>query len=100
MELAKFAPLIKGWPWPKLGYLLGVCLLYKHLVTFDQAVVLILLAVVVDRLVQSTTAVGAENLTVPGHPRSRHSSNARPIRSHKRSAKFASNSRNHTQKQR
>jgi hypothetical protein len=55
MELAKLAPLIKGWPWPKVSYVLGVCLLYKQLVTFDQAIALILLAVALERLAQPTT---------------------------------------------
>jgi len=56
MELVKLAPLIKGWPWLKLTYVLGICLLYKQLVTFDQAIALILLAVALEGLAHAGPA--------------------------------------------
>ena len=50
-EFAKIASAIKMWGWGRAGMILATALLFKHAVTFDQAVILILLNVVLDRLV-------------------------------------------------
>ena len=39
------------WGWGRAGMILATALLFRHAVTFDQAVILILLNVVLDRLV-------------------------------------------------
>ncbi len=49
-EFAKFASAIKMWGWGRAGMILAAALLFRHVVTFDQAVILILLNVVLDRL--------------------------------------------------
>jgi hypothetical protein len=49
-EFAKIASAIKMWGWGRTGLILATALLFRHLVTFDQAVILILLNVVLDRL--------------------------------------------------
>ena len=50
-EFAKIASAIKMWGWGRAGMVLAAVLLLKHVVTFDQAVILILVNVVLDRLV-------------------------------------------------
>jgi hypothetical protein len=50
-EFAKMASAIKMWGWGRAGMILAAALLFRHVVTFDQAVILILLNVVLDRLV-------------------------------------------------
>jgi hypothetical protein len=50
-EFAKMASAIKMWGWGRAGMILAAALLFRHAVTFDQAVILILLNVVLDRLV-------------------------------------------------
>ena len=47
-DLLKLAPVLFGWPWSKVGYLLALGLLYRSLISFDQAVLLIGLAVLID----------------------------------------------------
>jgi len=47
-ELAKLAPLVRSWHLPKLGYVLAVVLLFERVVDFNQALILILLALVID----------------------------------------------------
>jgi len=50
-EFAKIASAIKMWGWGRAGMILAAALLFRHVVTFDQAVILILLNVALDRLV-------------------------------------------------
>jgi hypothetical protein len=50
-EFAKIASAIKMWGWGRAGMILATVLLFRHAVTFDQAIILILLNVVLDRLV-------------------------------------------------
>jgi hypothetical protein len=50
-EFAKIASAVKMWGWGRAGMVLAAVLLLKHVVTFDQAVILILVNVVLDRLV-------------------------------------------------
>ena len=50
-EFAKIVSVIKMWGWGRAGMILATALLFRHAVTFDQAVILILLNVVLDRLV-------------------------------------------------
>jgi len=47
-DLIKFVPALKTLPWPKLGYILALALLAKGVVTFDQAILLVLLAWVTE----------------------------------------------------
>jgi len=47
-ELLKLAPFVQQWAWPKLGYLAAIALLLKRVITFDQALVLIFLAIMID----------------------------------------------------
>ena len=49
-DLIKFVPLVQSWPWPKLGFLLVLALLFKQVVTFEQSLILILLAVVIGEI--------------------------------------------------
>jgi hypothetical protein len=49
-ELVKLALLLQHWPWPKLGFVLVVGLLFRQVVNFEQAIALILLAIVIDKL--------------------------------------------------
>lgn len=48
-DLIKLAPLVQNWPWPKLGYVLVLGLLLRQVVNFEQAIILILLAMVIDK---------------------------------------------------
>jgi hypothetical protein len=48
-EFAKIASAIKMWGWGRARMILATALLFRHLVTFDQAIILILLNVVLDR---------------------------------------------------
>jgi hypothetical protein len=50
-EFAKIASAIEMWSWGLAGMILATSLLFRHAVTFDQAVILILLNVVLDRLI-------------------------------------------------
>jgi len=50
-EFAKIASAVKMWGWGRAGMVLAAVLLLKHVVTFDQALILILVNVVLDRLV-------------------------------------------------
>ena len=50
-EFNKLASAITMWGWGRSGMILATALLFRHVVTFDQAVILILLNVVLDRLV-------------------------------------------------
>jgi hypothetical protein len=47
-ELIKLCSVIPSWPWPKVGQLLALALLYKGKVNFAEALVLMLLAIVID----------------------------------------------------
>ncbi len=49
-ELFKLAALMKNQPWPKLCYVISIFLLYEHIVTFSEALALILLPAVLDKL--------------------------------------------------
>jgi hypothetical protein len=49
-EFAKIASAIKTWGWGRTWMVLAAFLLLKHIVTFDQALILIFLNVVMDRL--------------------------------------------------
>jgi len=48
-ELAKLVPLVQGWHLPKFGYVLALVLLYEKVVDFNQALILILIAIVIGR---------------------------------------------------
>jgi len=48
-DLIKLAPLIQNVPWPKLGYVLVLGLLFRQIVNFEQGIILILLAMVIDK---------------------------------------------------
>jgi hypothetical protein len=50
-EFNKLASAITMWGWGRAGMILATALLFRHVVTFDQAVILILLNVILDRLV-------------------------------------------------
>jgi hypothetical protein len=50
-EFTKIASAIKMWGWGRAGMILAAPLLFRHVVTFDQALILILLNVVLDRSV-------------------------------------------------
>lgn len=50
-EFAKIASAIKMWGWGRAAMILATALLFRHAVTFDQALILILLNVVLDKLV-------------------------------------------------
>jgi hypothetical protein len=52
-ELEKFVALVQGWHLPKLGYVLAVVLLFERIVNFDQALILILLALLIDRTLRA-----------------------------------------------
>ncbi|HTA70399.1 MAG TPA: hypothetical protein VK776_19060 [Bryobacteraceae bacterium] len=49
-EFAKIASAIKMWGWGRTWMILASLLFLKHTVTFDQALILIFLNVVMDRL--------------------------------------------------
>jgi hypothetical protein len=51
-ELAKFFAAMKRWGWGRTSFLLALFLLMKQFVTFDQALVLILLAALLDSVVR------------------------------------------------
>lgn len=51
-ELAKFFATMKRWGWGRTSFLLALFLLMKQFVTFDQALVLILLAAVLENVVR------------------------------------------------
>jgi hypothetical protein len=51
-ELAKFLAAMKRWGWGRTSFLLALFLLMKQFVTFDQAIVLILLAALLDSVVR------------------------------------------------
>jgi hypothetical protein len=68
-EFAKIASAIKMWGWGRAGMILAAALLFRHAVTFDQAVILILLNVVLDRLVygkQPITTIHTRRFLEPG----------------------------------
>jgi hypothetical protein len=48
-DLIKLAPLAQKLPWPKLGFVLVLGLLLRQVVNFEQSVILILLAMVIDK---------------------------------------------------
>jgi hypothetical protein len=50
-EFNKLVSAITMWGWGRSGMILATALLFRHVITFDQAVILILLNVVLDRLV-------------------------------------------------
>ena len=60
-ELIKLAAAIPSWPWPKVSCLLALGLLYKGKVNFEEAVVLTLLAIIVD-------SIGRHGISVPHGP--------------------------------
>ena len=76
------------WGWGRAGMILVAALLFRHAVAFDQAVILILLNVVLDRLVygkqpssrsqKRTSAAMAENRR---RPTPRQPIKRRPVRS-------------------
>ena len=51
-ELAKFSAAMKRWGWGRTSFLLALFLLMKQFVTFDQALVLILLAALLESAVR------------------------------------------------
>jgi hypothetical protein len=51
-ELAKFLAAMKRWGWGRISFLLALFLLVKQFVTFDQALVLILLAALLENVVR------------------------------------------------
>jgi hypothetical protein len=51
-ELAKFLAAMKRWGWGRTSFLLALFLLMKQFVTFDQALVLILLAALLENAVR------------------------------------------------
>lgn len=51
-ELAKLVAAMKGWGWGRTSFLLALFLLVKQFVTFDQALILILLAAFLERVVR------------------------------------------------
>ena len=51
-ELAKFLAAMKRWGWGRTSFLLALFLLMKQFVTFDQALVLILLAALLENVVR------------------------------------------------
>jgi hypothetical protein len=63
-ELLKIASAIPGWPWPRVGYLLGIGLLYKRVINFEEALLLALLAIVIDRDKKPSSAPSS-NLSKP-----------------------------------
>jgi hypothetical protein len=51
-ELAKLFAAMKRWGWGRTSFLLALFLLMKQFVTFDQALVLILLAALLENVVR------------------------------------------------
>jgi len=51
-EFIKLAGLMTKWPWAKLCYGLSIFLLYEHIVSFSEAVALMLIPLLLDRTVQ------------------------------------------------
>ncbi len=51
-ELAKFFAAMKRWGWGRTSFLLALFLLMKQFVTFDQALVIILLAALLENVVR------------------------------------------------
>jgi hypothetical protein len=51
-ELAEFFAAMKRWGWGRTSFLLALFLLMKQFVTFDQALVLILLAALLENVVR------------------------------------------------
>ncbi len=49
-ELAKIATAMRRWGWGRTAFLLALFLLMRQFVTFDQAVVLILLAAILEHI--------------------------------------------------
>lgn len=49
-EFAKIVASMKGWGWGRTSFLLALLLLARQFVTFDQALILILLAALLDRV--------------------------------------------------
>ena len=58
--MIKLAPVVQNWPWPKLGYVLVLGLLLKQVVNFEQGLILILLALVIDRFRSPKARVRAD----------------------------------------
>jgi len=58
-DLIKLGSLIPSWPWPKVGYLVAVGLLCKGIVTFDQALLLACVAIIIDRGITRRSAASA-----------------------------------------
>jgi len=48
-DLVRLASLIPSWPWGKVCFLLCLGLLWRGVVSFDQALVLAMLALFIDR---------------------------------------------------
>jgi hypothetical protein len=48
-DLMKLAPLVQGLPLSTLGYVLVLGLLVRQVVTFEEAVILILIAILIER---------------------------------------------------
>jgi len=55
-ELSKLIPLVQSWHLPKFGYVLALILLYEKIVDFNESLILILLAVVIDRSISGKRA--------------------------------------------
>lgn len=51
-DFTKFFGAMKGWGWGRTSFLLALFLLVKQFVTFDQALVLILLAALLEHVVR------------------------------------------------
>ena len=47
-EIVKLASLIPSWPWAKVSFLLCLGLLYRGIVNFNEALILTMLAVILD----------------------------------------------------
>lgn len=51
-EFAKIVAAMKAWGWGRTSFLLAIFLLAKQFVTFNQALILILLAAFMERVVR------------------------------------------------
>jgi len=51
-DFTKLVAAIKRWGWGRASFVLALALLIKQFVTFDQALILILLAVVLEEVVR------------------------------------------------
>jgi hypothetical protein len=54
---------MKGWGWGRTSFLLALLLLARQFVTFDQALILILLAALLDRVARRETVSSKKRQT-------------------------------------